>query len=49
MATQKKRFQDTSINSDGPEDYKSASDECESEIVDETALASPAQSDQKSV
>ena len=46
MATPKKRFKDTSINSDGPEDYKSASDECESEIVDETALSSPAQSDQ---
>ena len=43
MATPKKRFKGTSINSDGPEDYKSGSDECESEIVDETALSSPAQ------
>ena len=46
MATPKKRLTDTSINSDGPEEYNSASEECDNEIVDETALSSPAQSDQ---
>ena len=46
MATRKKRLEGTSINSDDPEEYNSASEECDSEIVDETALSSPAQSDQ---
>ena len=46
MTTPKKRLKDTSIDSDGPEEYNSASEECDSEIVDETALSSPAQSDQ---
>jgi len=46
MATSKKRLKDTSIESDGPEEYNSASEECDNEIVDETALSSPAQSDQ---
>ena len=39
-------MKDTTINSDGHEDYISASEECDDEIVDETALSSPAQSDQ---
>ena len=39
-------MKDTSIDSDGPEEYNSASEECDDEIVDETALSSPAQSDQ---
>ena len=46
MTTPKKRLKDTSINSDGPEEYNSASEECDNEVVDETALSSPVQSDQ---
>ena len=42
MATPKKRLKDRLINSDGPEEYNSASEECDNEI----ALSSPAQSDQ---
>jgi hypothetical protein len=45
MATPKKRLKDRLIISDGPEEYNSASEECDNEIVDETALSSPAQSD----
>jgi hypothetical protein len=46
MASPKKKLNDTLISSDGPEDYKSASDEPDSEIVDETALSSLAQAGQ---
>ena len=39
-------MKDTSINSDCPEEYNSASEECDNEIVDEIVFSSPAQSDQ---
>jgi hypothetical protein len=46
VATPKKQLKDTSIDSDGPEEYNSAPEEFDNEIVDDTALSSPAQSDQ---
>ncbi len=46
MATSKKQLKDTPFESDGPEEYNSASEECDNETVDETALSFPAQSDQ---
>ncbi len=46
MATPKQRLKDTMINSDCCEDCISASEECDDEIADETAVSSPVQSDQ---